>query len=235
MARSQRFQPHYSLPLMAMRLLLSIIALLIASASSSDDLLAPTDSVITIAAGCFWSVELFFQRLPGVVQTQVGYTGGHVQTGSIDYERVLTGDTGHAESVRVAFDPAKTNAHELYRFFFDIHDATTLNRQLGDHGTQYRSAIFVHNDEQRKAAHEAMEEEQAQLKRKIVTQIVEATQWWPAEDYHQKYLEKGGQDSTKGSLRPIQCYGNSALIKNPELMLTAASKKLLLGTDEGEL
>jgi peptide-methionine (S)-S-oxide reductase len=149
----------------------------------------------TFAAGCFWGVEETFRRMPGVVQTAVGYTGG--SQANPTYETVCTDRTGHAEAVLVEFDPARVTYEELLELFFNLHDPTTKDRQGPDVGSQYRSAIFYHNDLQRTAA-EAMKHRIAQsgrLCRPIVTQIVPAAEFYRAEEYHQQYLAKRGTGS----------------------------------------
>ena len=145
-------------------------------------------NVATFAAGCFWGVEDRFRQLPGVIEVTSGYTGGHVD--DPDYRQVCTGTTGHAEAVKVVFDPAQIEYQELVRAFFAMHNPTTPNRQGPDVGTQYRSAIFVHDESQRETAERVMREEQQRLPQPIVTEITTAGAFWPAEDYHQRYLEK---------------------------------------------
>lgn len=144
-----------------------------------------------LAGGCFWGMEEILRSIPGVVDTQVGYTGGH--TPNPTYETVRTGRTGHAESVRIVFDPTKLSYEELLeKWFFRMHDPTTKNRQGNDVGTQYRSAIFVLSPEQRRIA-EAVKrrvDESGKWPRPVVTEIVDAGPFTPAEDYHQRYLEK---------------------------------------------
>jgi len=146
----------------------------------------------TFAAGCFWGIEARFREIEGVVGTSVGYTGG--KSGSPTYHDVCSGATGHAEAVQVAFDPMRVSYEELLNVFWGIHDPTTPNRQGPDVGEQYRSAIFFHNPEQERAAREskARLDAPSRFKRPIVTQIVPAAQFWPAEEYHQRYLEKRG-------------------------------------------
>ncbi len=151
----------------------------------------PTLETAILAGGCFWGMEEIIRQVPGVIETQVGYTGG--KTGHPTYEDVHTGATGHAEAIRVVFDPAKLSYDDLLeKWFFRMHDPTTANRQGNDRGTQYRSAIFVTSPEQRKLAEQAKARAQAsgRWKAPIVTEIVEAGAFTPAEDYHQKYLEK---------------------------------------------
>jgi|SRR5918996_47019 peptide-methionine (S)-S-oxide reductase len=145
----------------------------------------------TFAAGCFWGVEAEFRRLDGVTETEVGYTGGTVENPS--YELVCTDTTGHAEAVRVEFDPNVVSYDELLEVFWSVHDPTTPNRQGWDIGSQYRSAIFVHDQEQEVGAHRSKAEAQTRIARPIVTEIVDAAPFYRAEDYHQRYLEKKGQ------------------------------------------
>jgi peptide methionine sulfoxide reductase msrA/msrB len=146
---------------------------------------------IVLAGGCFWGMEDIIRKIPGVVETEVGYAGG--KTAKPTYNDVKTGTTGHAESVRVVFDPKKLSLADLLeKWFFRMHDPTTLNRQGNDVGTQYRSAIFVASAEQRKTA-EAVKErvnKSGKWKKPVVTEIVEAGPFTRAEDYHQDYLEK---------------------------------------------
>ena len=149
----------------------------------------------TFAAGCFWGVELAFQQVKGVVETSVGYTSG--QNKNPTYEQVCTGRTGHAEAVEVIFDPKIVSYSQLLNVFWKKHDPTTLNRQGPDIGTQYRSGIFYHNDEQKILAEESKSKLDASgvYSNPIVTEIRQATVYYPAEDYHQKYLEKRGMRS----------------------------------------
>jgi len=156
----------------------------------------------TLAGGCFWGVEELIRQLPGVIDTTVGYTGGTLAAPR--YEDVKTGRTGHAESIEIEFDPARISYEEILRFFFRLHDPTTPNRQGNDIGTQYRSAIFVHDDKQREVAERVKKEVEASGKwtRPIATEIVAATDFWPAEDYHQDYLQKYPNGYTCHYLRP---------------------------------
>ncbi len=147
----------------------------------------------TFAAGCFWGVELAYRALPGVVSTTVGYTGGTRQNPT--YQEVCTDRTGHAEAVQVEFDPSQVSYQQLLNLFWEAHDPTTLNRQGPDVGSQYRSAIFFHTPEQEAAAKKSKEELQnsGRFKNKtIVTEITPASEFYPAEEYHQQYLEKRG-------------------------------------------
>lgn len=144
------------------------------------------------ALGCFWKPQFLFSQVPGVVNTKVGYIGGNVD--HPHYRQVCTDTTGHAEGVLVEFDPQVVSYKDLVTKFFAWHDATTLNYQGPDHGTQYRSAVFYYGDEQKKAAEEALAEALAGAYkgRKIVTEIVAAPEWWEAEEYHQDYYKKHG-------------------------------------------
>jgi peptide-methionine (S)-S-oxide reductase len=146
----------------------------------------------TFGAGCFWGVEATFRETPGVTQTAVGYEGGVTENPT--YQDVCTDRTGHAEVVQVEYDPEKVSYEKLLTVFFENHDPTTLNRQGPDHGAQYRSAIFYHTPEQKKAAEQvkAALDAQGVFKRPIVTEIVPAQTFYKAEEYHQQYLEKRG-------------------------------------------
>ena len=146
----------------------------------------------TFGAGCFWGVEETFRRVPGVVEAAVGYMGGTLDHPS--YKDVCTDRTGHAEVVQVTYDPAVVEYGKLLDVFWENHDPTTLNRQGPDHGTQYRSAIFFHTPEQAEAARESKKklDESKRLRRPVVTEIVPAKEFWRAEEYHQRYLEKRG-------------------------------------------
>ena len=144
----------------------------------------------TFAAGCFWGVEASFREVEGVVQTAVGYTGG--TTVDPGYEQVCSGRTGHAEAVDVWFDPAIVSYGELLDTFWSIHDPTTRDRQGWDFGSQYRSAIFAHDAEQERLAVASRDERQKVVARPIVTEIVPASAFYDAEEYHQRYFEKHG-------------------------------------------
>ena len=147
----------------------------------------------TFAAGCFWGVEARFREAPGVLDAAVGYTGGH--TDNATYKQVCGGDTGHAEAVQVVFDDEQTSYRELLDLFFDMHNPTTLNRQGPDYGSQYRSAVFWHDDAQREAAEQKIGEVNAAGKwpDPVVTEVAEASVFWRAEEYHQRYFEKNGR------------------------------------------
>jgi len=146
----------------------------------------------TFAAGCFWGVEAVFRQMEGVTATRVGYTGGDFKNPT--YKDVCSGTTGHAEAVEVEYDPSKVTYEELLEVFWENHDPTTLNRQGPDVGTQYRSAVFFLTPEQEAAAKASKEKLQrnGKYKRPIVTEINPASEFYPAEDYHQQYLEKRG-------------------------------------------
>jgi peptide-methionine (S)-S-oxide reductase len=154
---------------------------------------APTDTRrATFGAGCFWGVEVAFRQVPGVLSAEAGYEGGTLANPS--YEDVCTGRTGHAEVVEVTFDPTQVSYEDLVDVFFTKHDPTTLNRQGPDRGTQYRSAIFYHDEEQRRAAEAAKERwnRSGRWRSPVVTEVTPASTFYRAEEYHQRYLEKRG-------------------------------------------
>eukprot|EP01083_Nonionella_stella_P006914 20026_1 len=173
----------------------------------TDETKCNEPELATFGAGCFWGVELTFQRIPGVTKTQVGYCGGGQDNPT--YREVCTGLTGHAEVVQLEFNPEIVDFSSLVEVLFERHDPTTLNQQGNDHGTQYRSAIFCHSDEQRKIAEDAKKNIQAQLPsdKNISTEIKKFVKFWPAESNHQQYLEKGGQSAAKRCTKAIRCYG----------------------------
>ena len=144
----------------------------------------------TFAAGCFWGVEAAFRQVPGVIDAISGYTGG--QTEKPTYREVCSDTTGHAEAVQVTYDPDRVSYDELLALFWEIHDPTTPDRQGPDVGSQYRSAVFVHDSNQRERAKSSLQREQQKYSRPIVTQIVDAPVFYPAEDYHQRYFETHG-------------------------------------------
>ena len=146
----------------------------------------------TFGAGCFWHVESAFRKVKGVLNTAAGYMGGTLKNPT--YEEVCTDKTGHAEVVQVEFDPKQVSYEQLLDVFWKIHDPTSLNRQGPDTGTQYRSAIFYHNEEQKTAAIKSKEklEKSGKYKKPIVTEILPSKEFYKAEEYHQKYLEKRG-------------------------------------------
>jgi len=152
------------------------------------------EEIATFAAGCFWGVEAAFREVPGVTRTRVGYTGG--KTKNPTYEEVCSGVTGHAEAVEVLFDTTAVSYRELLDLFWSIHDPTQHNRQGPDYGTNYRSAVFYHSPEQEVQAVESrnkLAESGRYGRRPIVTEIVPASTFYPAEDYHQQYYEKQGK------------------------------------------
>jgi methionine-S-sulfoxide reductase len=194
--------------------LVSVLAMMVAAACSRTEPapapppIAPTAApagaeVAILAGGCFWGLEELLRDIPGVIETSVGYTGGTLA--SPRYHDVSTGRTGHAESVRVVFDPARLRyADLLERWFFKMHDPTTVDRQGNDVGTQYRSAIFTTSDEQRRVAEEvkARVDASGAWKAPVVTQIVAAGPFTPAEDDHQDYLQKNPGGYTCHWMRP---------------------------------
>lgn len=157
--------------------------------SPAVDLKSGTETAV-FAGGCFWGVEYYFARAKGVISTRVGYTGG--QTENPDYEEICGGKTGHAESVLVTFDPAKTTYEDIARLFFEIHDPTQVDRQGPDVGDQYRSVVFYQNDQHKVVAEKLI----GMLKKKgfnVVTKVLPAGRFWPAEEYHQRYYMKTGK------------------------------------------
>eukprot|EP00268_Persea_americana_P021670 TRINITY_DN2158_c0_g1_i1.p1 TRINITY_DN2158_c0_g1~~TRINITY_DN2158_c0_g1_i1.p1 ORF type:complete len:204 (+),score=30.52 TRINITY_DN2158_c0_g1_i1:142-753(+) len=175
-----------------------------------DDVPAPGQQFAQFGAGCFWGVELAFQRVAGVTKTEVGYSQGFFHNPT--YNDVCSGTTNHSEIVRVQFDPNHCTYHNLLEAFWARHDPTTLNRQGSDVGTQYRSGMYFYTPEQEKEARESLEKQQKLLDRKIVTEILPAKKFYRAEEYHQQYLAKGGrfgskQSAEKGCDDAIRCYG----------------------------
>ncbi len=156
----------------------------------------------TLAGGCFWGMQDLIRKVPGVVGTRVGYTGGNLANPT--YKEVKTGQTGHAEAIEISFDNEKLTYRRVLEFFFQIHDPTTLNRQGNDIGSQYRSAIFVHDAQQAETARlvTAEAQESGHWPGKIVTQIVSAGPFWEAEDFHQDYLERNPNGYTCHWVRP---------------------------------
>ncbi len=144
----------------------------------------------TFGAGCFWGVETAFRQVKGVLSTQVGYTGG--TTKNPTYEQVCSHTTGHAEAVEVTYDPAQVSYDDLLKVFWESHDPTQMNRQGPDVGSNYRSAIFYHSPQQKAAGEASKQKEQVHHKKPVVTEITTAQTFYPAEDYHQQYLEKRG-------------------------------------------
>ncbi len=152
---------------------------------------------VTFAAGCFWGVEEAFRNLKGVVSTTVGYTGGTLENPT--YEDVCAGKTGHAETVLIEYNPSKITYEELLKVFWEIHDPTTSNRQGPDIGSQYRSVIFFHNPEQESLAKKSKTELEHSKKyaNPIVTEIIPASNFYRAEEYHQQYLKKQGGNTCR--------------------------------------
>jgi peptide-methionine (S)-S-oxide reductase len=148
-------------------------------------------ALATFAAGCFWGVEEVFRQVPGVVDVVSGYTGGATEHPT--YRQVCSGTTGHAEAVLVTYDPARVSYEDLLQTFWRHHDPTTEDRQGPDVGTQYRSAVFTHDDAQHRAAVASLAEVQPRFRRPIVTRVEAATTFWPAEAYHQRYTERTGR------------------------------------------
>jgi peptide-methionine (S)-S-oxide reductase len=149
----------------------------------------------TFGAGCFWGVEELYRTQPGVIETAVGYMGGTLENPT--YEAVCTDSTGHAEVVHVTYNPEEISYEKLLELFWENHNPTTPNQQGPDFGSQYRSAIFYHDEEQKQIAEQSKEalEQSGKWKKPIVTEVVKASTFWPAEDYHQKYLMKRGLGS----------------------------------------
>lgn len=196
------------------RALPATIAMTEAGGTDYDSDSDATGTVATFAGGCFWGLELAYRREPGVLATCVGYTQGHVEYPR--YGEVCSEETGHTEAVLLAFDPTLTTYARLAAIFFDrIPDPTTLNRVGRDRGTQYRTGMYAHSEEQLAQAQTAFQREDAMWRtsgRPVVTEVERARVFWPAEEEHQRYLEKGGsygrpQSADKGSSEEIRCYG----------------------------
>ncbi len=172
------------------RLLLSLAFIMaavgLAAAQSAQP--APGQAVATFAGGCFWCTEADFDKVPGVISTTSGYTGGKLANPS--YEQVSAGGTGHAEAVEVVYDPGKVTFEKLLTYYWHTVDPTVKNAQFCDHGEQYRTAIFVHSEEERTLAEASKKAVEAELKKPIFTQIVVAGAFYPAEDYHQDFYLK---------------------------------------------
>lgn len=156
-----------------------------------------------LAGGCFWGMEDLLKKIPGVVETEVGYMGGDTQNAT--YNIVKTGTTNHAETVKITFDPKKISYGELLLHYFKMHDPTTLNQQGNDIGTQYRSVIFYTSPEQRDEAEriKVRVDKSKAWKKPIVTQVIAAKEFWTAEDYHQDYLKKNPGGYTCHFVRPL--------------------------------
>ena len=152
-----------------------------------------TQEIVTLGGGCFWCLEAVYDEMQGVVSVESGYMGGLLP--NPDYQSVCTGRSGHIEVVQVTFDPAVTSFREILEVFFAIHDPTSMDRQGNDSGTQYRSAIFYHSDEQRRVAQELIAELDAEFSRPIVTEVRPAETFYIAEDYHQEYFRNNPQQA----------------------------------------
>ncbi|MES2965028.1 MAG: peptide-methionine (S)-S-oxide reductase MsrA [Bdellovibrionota bacterium] len=150
--------------------------------------LEPGQELATLAGGCFWGMEDILRKIDGIVETEVGYTGG--VTKNPVYETVKVGNTGHAESIQIVFKPDVISFAEVLKWFFKMHDPTTVNQQGNDKGSQYRSVIFYHSDAQRETALQAKKEAELQWKKPVVTEVIPAKPFYSAEKYHQDYLEK---------------------------------------------
>ena len=186
----------------ARRALAALLAAGLILATGGNGAMAENPKKATFGAGCFWGVEKIFAKVPGVRATAVGYTGG--MTNDPDYHEVCTGRTGHVEAVEVTYDPAKVGYEELLAVFWEWHDPTTPDQQGPDIGPQYRSVIFFHDEGQREAARRSKEllEKAKIFPGRIVTQIVPASEFYRAEEYHQKYLQKNPTGYCSHFLRP---------------------------------
>lgn len=170
----------------------------------------PHLKVATFAGGCFWGLELAFQRVPGVEYTAVGYSQGEETFPT--YGQVCGGATGHTEAVAVYYNPDEVSYESLLDTFFARVNPTTVNGQGNDFGRQYRTGVYFHTPEQEKIARKRFEQEQTKYSKRIATELLPSKAFWPAEKYHQQYLEKGGrfgtpQDASKGATETIRCYG----------------------------
>ena len=173
---------------MTVRALATLLSLFAAMTASAETKPASQHEFATFGGGCFWCMEAVFQRLPGIVHSVSGYSGG--KTENPTYEDICGHGTGHAEVIQVEFDPAVITYEKVLEVFFESHDPTTLNRQGADEGDQYRSVIFYHDEAQQKAAARAKIAAQAQYEDPIVTEIVPLKKFWRAEDYHQDYFNQ---------------------------------------------
>ena len=166
-----------------------------ASATKTETISSNATDTATFANGCFWCTEAIFEGLEGVISATSGYTGG--KTENPTYKQVCSGETGHAECLQVVYDPKKISFDELLEVFWETHDPTTLNRQGADVGTQYRSGVFYHNDEQKQKAekYKAALDKSGAFDKPIVTEITPFTKFYPAEDYHQQYFENNENEN----------------------------------------
>jgi peptide-methionine (S)-S-oxide reductase len=167
----------------------------------------PNLALATFAGGCFWGLELAYMRVPGVVHTGVGYSQGPAEVKYPNYSQVCSGGTGHTEAVIVYYDPKETSYEKLLDVFFARVNPTTVNGQGNDRGTQYRTGVYTHSPEQATIANARFAEEQTKYKKPMASENLPATAFWPAEKYHQQYLEKGGQNANKEATDTIRCYG----------------------------
>ncbi len=165
------------------------------TASKQESAVATTTTTATLANGCFWCTEAIFEQLDGVISATSGYTDGQVKNPT--YKQVCTGETGHAEALQIVYDPAKISFDELLEVFWETHDPTTLNRQGGDVGTQYRSGIYYHNDEQKQKAekYKAELDKSGAFNNPVVTEIKPFSEFYAAENYHQQYYENNGNSN----------------------------------------
>ena len=182
----------------------------LASAAEAKNVLAkserdPTLELATFAGGCFWGLELAYQRIPGVVHTATGYTQGREKFPN--YSQVGAGATGHTEAVVVYYDSSQITYGQLLDAFFGRVDPTTVNGQGNDFGGQYRTGVYFHTAEQEALARARFKDEQLLYSKPIATELRAAMSFWPAEKYHQQYLEKRGQNADKGAIETIRCYG----------------------------
>jgi len=159
--------------------------------------------VAIFGAGCFWGVQYYYDQVPGVLETEVGYTGGDMD--SPTYEDVFSHTTGHAEALKITYDPSKVSYETLLKHFFRLHDPTQLNRQGPDVGENYRSAIFYHDDKQKQAAEAMIEQlnKSGKYSKPIATTLEPAGKFWPAEDYHQKFTAKTGRGACHVDYAPV--------------------------------
>jgi len=175
---------------------------------ATDDVVPTTYKqykVASFSGGCFWGTELHYQRIPGVIATCIGYTQGAVKRPN--YDQVCSGSTGHTEGVQLLYDPTIVSYERLLTKLFNTLDPTLLNQVGNDKGTQYRHGIYYHSDEQLDVARQFIAESQSRYSDPIVTELSQATVFWPAENYHQRYLEKGGQSAEKECEETVRCYG----------------------------
>lgn len=157
--------------------------------------------IAVFAAGCFWGVQYYFDQVPGVLETIVGYTGGRTENPT--YEEVCNSDTGHAEAVQITFNPEQVSYETLLKQFFRMHNPTQLDRQGPDIGTQYRSSIFYQNDAQKEQAEKIKQEVAKNYDKPVATRIAYGREFWPAEDYHQKFTERTGRGMCHVSYKPV--------------------------------